>query len=41
MSSSREMSSAREGAVLRGEAAVRAVAPWDGKEDRRKGERRA
>jgi flagellar assembly protein FliH len=35
------MSSSREGAVLRGEAAVRAVAPWDGKEDRRQGERRA
>jgi flagellar assembly protein FliH len=35
------MSSSREGAVLRGEAAVRAVTQWDGQEDRRQGERRA
>jgi flagellar assembly protein FliH len=35
------MSSSREGAVLRGEAAAAAVAPWSGEEDRRKGERRA
>jgi flagellar assembly protein FliH len=35
------MSSSREGAVLRGEAAANAVAPWSGMEDRRKGERRA
>jgi flagellar assembly protein FliH len=35
------MSSSREGAVLRGEAAAQAVAPWAGMEDRRQGERRA
>jgi flagellar assembly protein FliH len=35
------MSSSREGAVLRGEAAANAVAPWSGAEDRRLGERRA
>src|SRR3954451_18502897 len=35
------MSSSREGAVLRGEAAAQAVAPWAGMEDRRGGERRA
>src|SRR4051812_8944567 len=35
------MSSSREGAVLRGEAAANAVAPWSGMEDRRQGERRA
>src|SRR5918912_227854 len=35
------MSSSREGAVLRGEAAAQAVAVWDGQQDRRQGERRA
>jgi flagellar assembly protein FliH len=35
------MSSSREGAVLRGEAAAAAIAPWSGEQDRRQGERRA